>query len=544
MKRFLLFVCVLAFGLSVKAQNTELVKDSVVFYRNGTTVTRLSVLFPIPQTNQYQTVHSVSYNGGTYCEVAGSGDRYARFQFNNPSGDSVVVGVNTVLTHNVINTDFSLINSNQPYDVTSEDYLLYTGASAGGYVDPNNAVIISVADSIWNLSQGIVNYAYNCYDYVAENYSYLNPNTGIHPLSAIISAGGGDCGNLSSVFISLLRNKGIPSRHVVSIFSNGECHVWAEFKIEGYGWIPVDVTYHQSNSYGNYFGCYNYNATVVGYDVGHTYSRWGENNTYISDILQNYHWWWWGNGGTPTTGWRISCEATTVPNGILGLSVNNNNMGQTRGEGTYIQGTQVEIMAIPAAGFHFLHWNDNNTDNPRSIVLSSDTSFMAFFDSVSSITVHDTVIVAEQPTYYSVNVSSVNVIQGLAAGNGSFPEGTLVEIAAIPIEGFRFLQWDDGNTDNPRTIIVSGDLSFLASFEVSNVAINNVDGTDFTITTTQGIITVFGAVGERICLFDSQGRQLAVNEQASNIQSFAVNAIGAYYIQVGKHPARKVVVVK
>lgn len=312
MKQLIVFFSIFALALSAKAQYTESVSDSVVFYRNGSTISKASILIPIPQTNQYQTIHRASYDGGIYCETDGSGDSYARFEISNLAEDSAVVVVRTVITHNFITTDFSQINPDLHYDVTSEEYLLYTGATVGGYVDPTNPTITNIADSIWNVSEGIVNYAFNCYNHVAANYDYLNPNTGLHPLSQILSDGGGDCGNLSSIFISLLRCKGVPARHVVSIFANGGCHVWAEFKMEGYGWIPVDVTYHQSNPDGDYFGHYDYNATIVGFDIGHTYSRWGADDTYKSAILQNYHWWWWGYGGEPTSEWGTMGEWTDL----------------------------------------------------------------------------------------------------------------------------------------------------------------------------------------------------------------------------------------
>lgn len=309
---FILLLLTFIFCLPANAQHAELVTDQVSIYRNGADIFKLSVLIPIPQTNQYQTVHSVSYDGGIYCVTDGSGDSYARFQFGNSLNDNEIVSVRTQISYHVISTDFLQIDPNISYDTTSEEYRLYTGATAGGYVDPSNDFIRTIADSIWAISENIIVYAYHCYNYVADNYSYLYPNTGIHPLSQIIADGGGDCGNLSSIFISLLRSKGVPARHVVSVFPNGGCHVWAEFNMGEYGWIPVDVTYHLSDPEGNYFGQYNYNAVIVGYDVGHTYSRWGNDDTYVADILQTSHWWYWSYSGEPTTDWSIYSEEITI----------------------------------------------------------------------------------------------------------------------------------------------------------------------------------------------------------------------------------------
>ena len=52
-------------------------------------------------------------------------------------------------------------------------------------------------------------------------------------------------------------------------------------------------------------------------------------------------------------------------------------------------------------------------------------------------------------------------------------------IEATANEGYRFVQWSDGNTDNPRTIIVDEDITLTAQF-VSLTAINNPSVDDIT----------------------------------------------------------------
>ena len=46
-------------------------------------------------------------------------------------------------------------------------------------------------------------------------------------------------------------------------------------------------------------------------------------------------------------------------------------------------------------------------------------------------------------------------------------DGTAV-ITATPNNGYRFVQWNDGNTDNPRTIVVTEDITITATFEREN----------------------------------------------------------------------------
>ena len=65
---------------------------------------------------------------------------------------------------------------------------------------------------------------------------------------------------------------------------------------------------------------------------------------------------------------------------------------------------------------------------------------------------------------------------GVSAGDGGtvdieggrIAEGTMMTITASPSEGHHFEQWSDGSTDNPRTVIVEGDLTLNAEFGVNS----------------------------------------------------------------------------
>ncbi len=73
-------------------------------------------------------------------------------------------------------------------------------------------------------------------------------------------------------------------------------------------------------------------------------------------------------------------------------------------------------------------------------------------------------------TEYTITVISANPNRGTVTGGGTYPEGTVISIEAIANEGFEFASWSDENTENPRQITVTGDATYVASFnEVSSV---------------------------------------------------------------------------
>ena len=130
--------------------------------------------------------------------------------------------------------------------------------------------------------------------------------------------------------------------------------------------------------------------------------------------------------------------------------------GTVTGGGTYKEGLTVQIAAVPKSGYEFSTWNDGNTDNPRSIVLTSDTTFVASFK--------ETEVTPPVETTYTISFVANDNSMGTVVGGGTFKEGSTIQIAAMPAEGYEFVQWSDGNTDNPRSIVVTENLVLMAVF--------------------------------------------------------------------------------
>ncbi|MBR1799130.1 MAG: fibronectin type III domain-containing protein [Bacteroidales bacterium] len=161
--------------------------------------------------------------------------------------------------------------------------------------------------------------------------------------------------------------------------------------------------------------------------------------------------------------WSAGREFTTAQGGnetyyTITVNSNDNTMGSVSGGGRYLSGTTTYIVATPNAGYHFVQWNDGNQDASRLITVTTDSTFTATF-AVNT---------------YTLTVHSADSTMGNVSGSGTFAYGTPTPIVANAVVGHEFVQWNDGNTDNPRTVLVMSDTSFTASFARSR----------FTITTT------------------------------------------------------------
>ncbi len=106
------------------------------------------------------------------------------------------------------------------------------------------------------------------------------------------------------------------------------------------------------------------------------------------------------------------------------------------------------IIAVSNYGYHFTKWSDGNTDNPRTIELTQDTTFTAEF----------------AKNTYTLSTTSVNPEWGTTAGDTAALYLDEVEISAIPNYGYHFVRWNDYNTSNPRTVSVTEDKTYTAIF--------------------------------------------------------------------------------
>ena len=71
-------------------------------------------------------------------------------------------------------------------------------------------------------------------------------------------------------------------------------------------------------------------------------------------------------------------------------------------------------------------------------------------------------------TNFYITASSNDSIMGSVSGGGAYSAYTNVELTATANDGFIFVRWNDGNTDNPRFVTVERDSTFTATFGILN----------------------------------------------------------------------------
>ena len=110
----------------------------------------------------------------------------------------------------------------------------------------------------------------------------------------------------------------------------------------------------------------------------------------------------------------------------------------------------MELRATPKDCTHFIGWSDGEEKDVRTITVTGDVILTA---------------TAEKNTY-NVNAYSSDKEHGSVISSAENPVecGVSVTIKAVPNDGYVFHSWSDGNTDNPRTIVVYRDYNISAQW--------------------------------------------------------------------------------
>ena len=284
----IVLVLYLFFSFSSHAQDEVYFTNKVSFTKTGNiSGIRLVAVIPIPRTNEYQEISSLKTNYGKCIDT----DNGNKILFYDGTFENSIMDLSESFLYKTkkIIIDFNNKNEkNQVTEINPNEYL----DSDGKFIDVNNTTIQRIGDQLWSEAVDTIDYAKRCYEYVATHYKYINGSW--RTLTEIIEAGGGECGDFTTLFVNLMRYKGIPARHNIGIYVEGGYHVWPDFYHNDYGWIPVDPTFKNSNRNGDYFGRYDGGLIIVSQGL----TSFSESDIEINNMpLQTFYYWYWYTNG-------------------------------------------------------------------------------------------------------------------------------------------------------------------------------------------------------------------------------------------------------
>ena len=219
---------------------------------------------PLPQSDEHQTIRTLSlespvaYRKGTDSEY---GNSYAVFT---PTAAQVANGYDVTLKFDVTRREYArnvaalheaAAHAGAPSSAAKE--MMLQRYLQPDKLVPLNATIAELAKEQTAGAATPVEKAHRIYNYVATSMKYDKSGEGWGRGDAMWACDSkrGNCTDFHSVLIGMLRSSGIPARFEIGFplpegKSEGDIpgyHCWAEFYLDGTGWVPVDASEASKN---------------------------------------------------------------------------------------------------------------------------------------------------------------------------------------------------------------------------------------------------------------------------------------------------------
>lgn len=208
-------------------------------------------------------------------------------------------------------------------------------------------------------------------------------------------------------------------------------------------------------------------------------------------------------------------------------------------------------------GYQFNHWSDGNTDNPRTLTLTTDSSIVGYFtlqtnDTVyyydtTYISVHDTTLVHDT-IYFPYYVHDTTTVYDILYDT---VHDTIIAYVNVPVHDTVFAYIEVPVHDTvylPQyiydTIWLHDTITIHDTIYITSEGIDGMDDLNAKVYSCNGQIVVDGASGNTVTLYDASGRVLAIKHDNYTSLRFDAPVSGTYMIKIGAYPARKVVVIR
>lgn len=126
---------------------------------------------------------------------------------------------------------------------------------------------------------------------------------------------------------------------------------------------------------------------------------------------------------------------------------------------------------------------------------------------------------------------------GVVLGGGEYDYGTEITITAVANEGYEFVKWSDDNTDNPRKLVVTQNITLAAEFmfKEEQTNIESVENDKCVVYYENGVIRVNNG-GKEYYVYDAVGKLVYSGTKIS-----IVLPRGVYMIVVGDEVEKVVI---
>ena len=406
-------------------------------------------------------------------------------------------------------------------------------------------VTVRSADSTMGVVSGSGTYLYGQYAtlYADPNYGYVfdhwsDGNTE-NPRSIVVNA--------NVTYTAIFANRSFSITAVASdgtygyvtgggTYSLGSQATLTAIANNGYHFIqwsdgnttnPRTITVNADATYIAQFAINTYTVSVIsgnpnmGSVTGGGVFSHGQQTSIAATAMPHHIFTQWNDGAninprvvTITSDTSFTAEFEELPQYTISVVSADETRGYVSGGGTFYGGEQTLISATAAADYVFDHWNDGNTEDSRTITITSNATYIAYFSGQRC----------------NVNVFSNDDMMGTVSGGGEYERGTQATVTATPANDYHFVRWNNGVEQNPYTFTVYGDVSLIANFE-RNTGIDDIEKTVISINAEGLSIRIQGVHGRQLQITDILGRNMYTSS-SYNGEIITMPNEGIYFIRI------------
>lgn len=296
--------------------------------------------------------------------------------------------------------------------------------------------------------------------------------------------------------------------------------------------VTADATYTAQFAANTYVVNVSSSNTAMGSAMGGGIFSYGQQTTIEATAMPHYRFVQWNDGVnsnprivTIFSDTTFIAEFEQLPQYTITVVSADETKGSVSGGGTFYGGEQTVISATATAGNVFDRWSDGNTEAIRTLTVTSDVTYTAYFSGIRC----------------TVNVYSNDDQMGSVSGGGEYEQGSQATVTATPANGCRFVRWNNGVETNPYTFTVYSNVNLIANFE-HVTGVDEIEKLPFTIATRGSAITIYGTDNSSVHIHDILGRTIYTSKKYDG-EWIDLRSSGVYLVSVDENKPIKIVII-